>query len=300
MSERYSHLLPDVRVLVDRSRQERIEFVQSDQWIGYPAANAAMDRLESLLTQARSPRMESGLLVGNAGNGTTTILETFAARHGDPQRLRDAEGRPSHRPLPVMVITIPREAGDAAVWTAILDRLRCAPPRKAEALKPYACAIMDQMQVRMLILDEVHSIASLRPSAQRDRLRLIAGLADDLRLAIVAAGNSQAQAVLANDPQTAGRFTPFVLPRWQNNQDFRDFLASYERLLPLPEPLRLTEQAPLEALLAASGGILGHVVRILRRAATAAIRDGRLYIDLRLIEATIDDPFGRQSHRTVG
>lgn len=300
MPERYPHLLPDVRTLVDRSRDERIDFVQSDQWIGYPAATDAMDRLESLLTQARSARMTWGLFIGNAGNGTTTILETFAIRHDGPPLLRDAEGRPSHRPLPIIVITMPHEAGDAAFWTAILDRLRCAPPRKAEALKPYACAIMEQLQVRMLILDEAHTLAGLRPSAQRERLRLIAGLADDLRLAIVAAGNSHAQTVVDSEPQTAGRFTPFVLPRWQKDRDFRDFLASYERVLPLPEPSHLTERAPLEALLAASGGILGHVVKILRRAAETAIRDGRPRIDLGLIEAAIQDLYGQQRHHTVG
>jgi hypothetical protein len=300
MPERYLHLLPDVRTLLDRSRDERIDFVQSDQWIGYPAATEAMDRLESLLTQARSPRMECGLLVGDTGNGTTTVLETFAKRHHGPPLLRDADGRPSHRPLPVLVITMPHEAGDAALWIAILEGLRCAPPPKTGALKPYACAILDQLKVRMVILDEAHTLGGLSPSARRDRLRLIAGLADDLRIAVVVAGNREAETMLASEPKTADRFTPLTLPRWQMNREFRDFVASYERLLPLPEPSHLTERAPVEALLAGSGGILGPLVRLLRRAATAAIRDGRPCIDLEEIEAARQDPFDRQRHRTAG
>ncbi|NGM33057.1 AAA family ATPase [Methylobacterium sp. DB0501] len=300
MSERYPHLQPDVRLLVDRSRQERIAFVQSDQWIGYPAATAAMDRLESILHHARARRMENCLLIGDSNNGKSTILETFAARHGDPVRLREPDGLTGHRPLSVVLIEMPKEANEALFWEAILERLRCAPPRRSENLMRYTCAILDQLAVRMLMIDELHNITRLPPRAQRDRLLLLKSLSNRLRLPIVAAGTRDAEAALKTDEQTANRFEPFVLPRWRLNQEFRSFVASYERLLPLPEPSNLADKEPLTALFNVSEGTVGRVVRVIQRATETAIEAGKPRVDLALLEAASRLPYGGERRRAAG
>lgn len=287
-SERYPHLQPDVRLIVGRSPQDRIEFVQSNQWIGYPAATAAMDRLESILHHARARRMENCLLIGDSNNGKSTILETFAARHSDPVRLREPDGLTGHRPLSVVLIKMPKEANETLFWEAILERMRCAPPRRSENLMRYTCAILDRLEVRMLMIDELHNITRLPP---RDRLLLLKSLSNRLRLPIAAAGTRDAEAALKTDEQTASRFEPFMLPRWRLNQEFRSFVASYERLLPMPEPSNLADKEPLTALFNVSGGTVGRVVRVIQQATEAAIEAGRPRVDLALIEVASRLPY---------
>jgi Bacterial TniB protein len=297
MSERYPHLQPDVRLLVDRSPQERIEFVQSDQWIGYPAATAAMDRLESILNHARARRMQNCLLIGDSNNGKSTILETFAARHGNPVRLRNPDGMTGHRPMSVVIIEMPKEPNEAVFWEYVLENMRCAPPRRSENLMRYTCAIMDQLQVRMLMIDELHNLAKLGPRAQRDKLILLKSLSNRLRLPIVAAGTHEAQIALATDEQTANRFRTFVLPRWRLNHEFRSFVASYERLLPLPEPSNLADREPLTALFNLSEGTIGEAVWVLKQATEAAIERGLPRLDVPLIEAAANLPYSLERRR---
>jgi hypothetical protein len=132
-----------------------------------------MDHLASILGHARARRVENCLLAGDSNNGKSTILGTFMAHHGTPPGLRDDEGRPGDRPMSVVLIEMPRDNNEAAFWEAILESMRCAPPRRSENLMRYTCAIMDQLQVRMLMIDEVHNITRL---AQRDRLLLVKSL----------------------------------------------------------------------------------------------------------------------------
>ncbi|CAA2145076.1 hypothetical protein MBLL_04197 [Methylobacterium bullatum] len=85
----------------------------------------------------------------------------------------------------------------------------------------YTCAIMDQLQVRMLMIDELHNITRLPPRAQRDRILLLKSLSNCLCLPIVAAGTRDAEAALRYNEQTANRFEPFKLQRWRL-PDLRD------------------------------------------------------------------------------
>ncbi len=130
---------------------DRVRPVQSG--IGYPAATAAMDRLESILHHARARRMENCLLIGDSNNGKSTIRETFAARHSDPVRLREPDGLTGHRPLSVVLIkmqrrpTRPCSGSDPGTHA-----LRAAP--RSENLMRYTCAILDRLEVRMLMIDD--------------------------------------------------------------------------------------------------------------------------------------------------
>lgn len=164
----------------------------------------------------------------------------------------------------------------------------------------YTCAIMDQLQVRMLMIDELHNLAKLGPRAQRDKLILLKSLSNRLRLPIVAAGTPEAEAAIKTDEQTANRFEPFVLPRWRLNQEFRSFVASYERLLPLPEPSNLADEGPLTAIFNIAQGTIGKAVWVLQEATEAAIKRNVPRLDTAQIEAAAKLPYSRERRRAVG
>lgn len=80
------------------------------------------------------------------------------------------------------------------------------------------------------------------------------------------------------------RFRPFELTRWQANDDFRRFLAAFERIIPLRQPSDLAQRAIVEFVLAYSGGLTGEVARLLNESAQAAILDKSEMIKLAHLE----------------
>ena len=58
-----------------------------DQWIGYPRAVDALERLESLLTWPDKQRMPNLLILGPTNNGKSMIVEKFRRLHPPAQQL---------------------------------------------------------------------------------------------------------------------------------------------------------------------------------------------------------------------
>lgn len=100
----------------------------------------------------------------------------------------------------------------------------------------------------------------------------------------MAVGTSDAPVAFQSDAQISSRFTPFEIPLWTESEDFRRLLSSFEQALPLRRPSQLTQRPIVQFLVAASGGLLGEVSRMLNTAAELAIMDGTERITLELLE----------------
>lgn len=74
-------LHPSVREILDKTDDERIEFLFDDKWIPYPAANAVIDKMERLLKLPKKLRMPGMLIVGETNNGKSSIAEYFCRIH---------------------------------------------------------------------------------------------------------------------------------------------------------------------------------------------------------------------------
>lgn len=136
----------------------------------------------------------------------------------------------------------------------------------------------------MLIVDEVHHLLAGSAREQRGSLNLLKYLANEVKMSVVAVGTSDAPIVFQSDPQIHSRFTPVELPRWGESEEFRRLLAAFESVLPLKRPSGLSQRPVVQFLVAASGGLLGEVSRLLSDSAEAAIRDGSENITLGHLE----------------
>ena len=107
---------------------------------------------------------------------------------------------------------------------------------------------------------------------------------NQLQCAIVVLGTRDALAAMQTDPQIASRFPGFELARWQENEDFRSFLAGFERQLPLRQASRISaSRAMVSAIMSATAGVTGRISNLLSRAAEAAIRSKKECITVELI-----------------
>jgi hypothetical protein len=113
-----SHLHESVRPIAGLPAADRLGYVRADRWIGYPAATAALQRLETLLAWPAKQRMPNLLLVGPTNNGKSMIIEKFRRTH-PPVSHEDREE------IPVLVVQMPVRAVDRPLLRCGAGRARC-------------------------------------------------------------------------------------------------------------------------------------------------------------------------------
>lgn len=265
------HLSPETRVIAELDDDRRLAHLAEDRWIDYPRAREALEDLERLLRCPQRTRMPGMLIYGESNIGKSMIIEKFLRAH-------PACGFNSDSGLlkvEVLAVEMPPAPQERRLYGQILMALN-APYRSSDRLAAVeftALALLHKIAPRMLIVDEVHNLLSGSAREQRASLNLLKFLSNQLKCSVVVLGTRDALAAIQTDAQIASRFPDFEIPRWQENEEFRGFLAGFERQLPLRQPSRLaTSRAMVSAIMSASAGITGKICGLLSRAAEAAIR----------------------------
>lgn len=82
----------------------------------------------------------------------------------------------------------------------------------------------------------------------------------------------------------SGSVVKSMKPKWRESPEFRAFVASFGRLLPLKKPSAFGDKAIIHGLISASDGLTGKVTTLLSQAAELAIRQKVECITADLIE----------------
>jgi len=154
--------------------------------------------------------------------------------------------------------------------------------------------ILVKVQTRILIIDEIHHITTGGHITQRIFLAMLKHLANDLEIVIVASVIKDALNAIGSDEQLANRFEPFILPRWSMNEDFLRLLSSFEIILPLKYPSDLTSEEKAMTILSVSGGTIGEISTLLKKAAVQAIISKKECIDMALLSTSHTSPAARK------
>lgn len=274
---KYLHLSKNAREALSLTKEERIEKIRSDRWIGYTQARTVLDKLEDLLSYPQRHRMPCLLLVGDTNNGKTMIARRFLNLHPVDLNLNgDA------MIAPVVLVQAPPVPDEGRFYNNILHRLFVPYKESDRASKKLAqvISILSAIRVRVLIIDEIHDILAGSIRKQQEFLNVIKHLSNELMIPIVGVGTRDALRAIQTDPQIANRFEPIILPRWKMDEEYLRLLASYERVLPLEKPSNLTNTEVAQKLLSMSEGIIGELSRILTIAAVEAVYSGKEMITL--------------------
>lgn len=278
----YAHLAPQACEIASMDDTVRIEWIQKDRWIGYTRAGQALGKLQWLLAQPKKMRMPNLLIVAPTNNGKTMVVEKFRRDH--PRGL-SLDGRADI--IPVLRVQMPSAADPLRFYQAILEALS-APTRRGHRLvekEGQAMRLLHATGVKMLVIDEIHNALAGPTNKLSEMLNLLKNLGNDLQIPLVGVGTKDALQVIHSDDQLANRFEPFPLPRWQDDNELQDLLASFERILPLRRPSDLTNPVLARRVIALSEGILGEIVTLLVRAAETAVRTGVERIDLAMFDS---------------
>lgn len=275
----YSHIHKNFRHIALLPNNERIAFIDTPRWIGYSRANEVIEVMQGLMNKVKQHRMPNLLLIGDSNNGKTTIIQDFAERFGESYS-------DEHLVVPVCLIQAPPSANEKDLYISLIDYF-ALPYRSSDSagvLRAQAVHTLRETHVKILIIDEVHSMLTGTARQQRLIMNAIKYLCNALQLPIVLCGTKDAVRILHTDPQHASRFDVAELPLWQNDKEFRRLVGSFERILPLKKPSNLTEISVLNLIYSISGGNIGNIKRLINECAIEAIESGEERITSKIIE----------------
>ena len=281
-AEELTHLQPSCRNAALLSNDERIHWLRQERWIQYPRAERILDRLMDLVDYPPRDRMPGLVIYGATGMGKTRIIQKFLRDHRTHFDKKLGRTR-----LPVVSIQMPPSPGERDFYEEILATMGgiFAHGTSVTTLRHRIRALARQLEVRMLVIDEIHSVLAGSFREQRILLNSIRFLANDLRLPLVCVGTHEAKQALMTDQQLADRFDASELPAWENDSTFQQLLLSLESVLPLRRPSEFRDPKVHQRILSLTEGVLVRICRLLETAATEAIRNGQEHISLALLKA---------------
>src|ERR1700677_706360 len=275
------HLQPACREAALLTDVERIHWLRQERWIQYPRAERILDRLMDLVDYPPRDRMPCLVIYGSTGMGKTRIIQKVLRdnrTHFDKKLGRTR--------LPVVSIQMPPSPNERDLYEEILAAMGgiFTHGTSVTTLRHRIRGLARQLEVRLLIIDEIHSLLAGSFREQRIILNAIRFLANDLRLPLVCAGTNEAKQALMTDQQLADRFEAAELPAWENDSSFQQLLLSFESILPLRQRSEFRDPKVHQRILSLTEGILVRICRLLETAASEAIRGGQEHISLTLLD----------------
>lgn len=281
MESLYTHIHDKFLHLMTSSNEERIAFLDEPRWVGYNIAKEITDNLVSLMNKPKRPRMFNLLLIGDSNNGKTTLIRHFYDLYGQSYVDSQSDGV-----RPIILAEAPPSANEKELYISLLERFYVPykPTDSIVMLRYQTIHLFKEYKVKMLIIDEFHSLLVGTPRLQRQVMNAIKMLCNELQIPIVGVGTRDAVRVLHTDPQHASRFDVAELPIWKLNSEFQQLLFHFQSVLPLKECSNLHDPILATKIHTISGGNLGNIHRLLTVCATDAITSGTEKITLDIIE----------------
>jgi hypothetical protein len=222
------------------------------------------------MDRPKKPRMPNLLIIGDSNNGKTSIVTEFKNIHKG-YTLEDNEGMSTI--IKPVVLALATKADEKDLYISILDTF-WTPYRASDSLaklRNQAFCLMEECNVKMLIIDEIHHYLNGTASQQRATMNALKNIGTKLMIPIVGVGTKEAAMILSSDPQLASRFDLVKLSRWELDNNFRGLLKSFEKRIPLKNPSKLYDREKATLLHMISQGNIGNLHRLLIECAQYAI-----------------------------
>ena len=226
----FNHLTPWAREIAALPNHERVKKILTDRWVGYTKAEEAVIKLEALISHPKRQRMPNLLIVGPTNNGKSMIIEKFRRTH-----LFTNKEHYSVEEQPIVVMQMPSDPKIARFYSMLLHAVdvRLRVRLRVSDLEIMVLSILKNLNVKIIIIDEVHNLLAGTTAIQREFLNLIRFLGNQLKIPIVCVGTREAYFAIRSDDQLENRFEPFTLPLWKDDIEFASLLASFTSILPL-------------------------------------------------------------------
>lgn len=274
------HLSNSVKKIALLDNETRIRYIQKDKWIPYPKSEEILARLDELIHYPPTHRMINYLIVGETNNGKTALINKLQDKY-KAYIINEEDGVR----IPVLSIQAPPVPDEKRFYNNILERLAIPYSENGNISKKekHIIRVLEKINLRMLIIDEIHHILAGTLSKQRAFLNVLKYISNELQISIVAVGTKDAFNAINLDPQLSNRFETGILHKWKFNKDFLRLLASFETIIPLQSPSLLYEKGLAMKIFTMTEGTIGEVSNLIKHAAVYAIKNNEEKITLDIL-----------------
>jgi hypothetical protein len=252
----------------------RISLIQSDIWIGFPRAEQVLDRLQNLIEAPRQTRMPGLLVHGASGIGKTMIARNLSRRYAPEY---DPMAGVTHTPL--LLLQAPPAPDERRFYLHILAAVGAPATaiavrsQNVASLEVRVIALLRDLGLRMIMIDEVHNLLAGTHREQRRFLNVLRYLSNELEVSLVCFGVSEAVDAIRGDVQLARRLDEHHLPNWRDDSEFSNMIQTLIAAMPLEKKSNLKVKS-LRQILALTGGVTSRVFSLVKDLAIDAIRTG--------------------------
>lgn len=261
--------------------RDRIDVINRGYWIDCALLREPLNAIINLIGSEYSTAAPCMLVCGEGGSGKTGILEQLKKKNknlGNPFRfmtMTESVGNHKLKQLILNAIGLPTKLGGGK---------GPLPQEVSSYLRAHG--------IRGIVIDEFHEGLMVPKNEQLRNLSLLKGLSGSpYYLSIIPLGTKEAKHALMHDPQLARRYYVYQLDPFVVGEDFRSFLATYEKCLALKNASNLHDQSMVHYIYDRSEGVLDSIVKALRGAACYAIANGEEKITEDLINLAISKPW---------
>lgn len=255
-------------------QDDRISLIQSDIWIGFPRAEQVLDRLQNLIEAPRQTRMPGLLVHGASGIGKTMIARNLSRRYAPEY---DPMAGVTHTPL--LLLQAPPAPDERRFYLHILAAVGAPATaiavrsQNVASLEVRVIALLRDLGLRMILIDEVHNLLAGTHREQRRFLNVLRYLSNELEVSLVCFGVSEAVDAIRGDVQLARRLDEHHLPNWRDDSEFSNMIQTLIAAMPLEKKSNLKVKS-LRQILALTGGVTSRVFSLVKDLAIDAIRSG--------------------------
>ncbi len=280
-------LTEETKKLLNYSDEDRIAYINQEYWIDYPIAQDILARIEDLYNYGYGKtRTVSILLVGSSNNGKTSLLKQFIDKH--PPYDYNIEGEQpdwitdeffdkyTGIGIPVLYIISPTEPSETRLYSIILEQLNI-PYKNRDSLDVKARLVeyyLKALNVKILIIDEIHNILNGSPARQKQIMSAIRDLSSKLKMPVILAGVKEALRAVNTEDQISSRYRPEYLTKWKMNKGYVSLLATIVSKLPLKKQSTILNKNDANEILKICDGYIGEIVNLIKASAVYAIKTG--------------------------
>jgi hypothetical protein len=275
----------ETQQMLNKTDAERIEYINKEYWIDYPVAQNILDKMDDILKYGYGQtRYISILLVGGSNNGKTSLLKQFVKKHppydynikGERPEWVTDEYFDKYTGIgrPVIYTISPTEPSETRLYSVILEQLN-VPYKSRDSLDVKANLVdyyLKALNVRVLIIDEIHNILNGSPARQKQVMSAIRDLSSRLKMPVVLAGVKESLRAVSTEDQISSRYRPEYLTKWKMNKDYISLIATVLSKLPLKKQSTILNKDDAIQILELCNGYIGEIVNLIKSAAIYAIK----------------------------
>lgn len=267
---------------VEHGMRERIKNIHKDVWVECPQPRAIINSIVAMSQVPIRTTAPCMLVYGDGGSGKTAIVNQLMKLNqglGSPFAFLSLAENPNglnFKQLILEALGIPALLAD-----------------KRGVLSQEVAYYIRSRGIRALVIDEYHDLLLAVRNEQLKSLSLQKGLSGSpFNLSVFGFGTKSAKNALSSDVQLSRRYHSIELKPWGLNDEFRNFLATLEKIVNLRDVSLLHKEEMMRLIYYHSKGTMDNVVRIVKSAAIYAITTGEEKITPSLIEKAVSDPWG--------